>query len=85
MVWSGVDLKVHRFDSWDGIVVLYETNNYRGLSRMSPTFREEPPLTCVKIGGFPGPRALAQMNVPVRFLLLRNFNFDIIYIFFFQT
>ncbi|XP_062082319.1 uncharacterized protein LOC133788744 [Humulus lupulus] len=64
-VWSWVDERVHRFDSWlgkydimyslnevwNGIAVQYGTNNYRDLSRLTSTYREGTPLASSEDGG----------------------------------
>ncbi|XP_062081211.1 uncharacterized protein LOC133786015 [Humulus lupulus] len=64
-IWSWVDDCVHRFDSglgkydtmyttdemWNGIAVQYGTNDYRDLSRLSPTYREGPPPASSEDGG----------------------------------
>ena len=64
-IWSWVDSGVHRFDSglgkydtmyttdemWNGIAVQYGTNDYRDLSRLSPTYREGTPPASSEDGG----------------------------------
>ena len=64
-IWTWVDDRVHRFDSWlrkydtmyslnevwDGIVVQYGTNDYRDLSRLTSTYREGTPPASSEDGG----------------------------------
>ena len=64
-IWTWVDDRVHRFDSWlgkydtmyslneawDGIAVQYGTNDYRDLSRLTSTYREGTPPASSEDGG----------------------------------